>query len=216
MTGPPGSGAGSGGSGSGAGALSAETRQPGTVRANRLVLAAFGLVLAAAGVLTLLAGFGVFGRELRAQNVLDPSLDSFVAANPWYWPVVAVIAAIVALLCLWWLLIQARSDRVATIRVSEDRIAGSTSLDAAAFTRAIEAEIAGYRGVRRVSAHLSGSPDRFRSTVRVSLDGRVDAGEVYDQVVGQAIPKARQALSAAELPCRLEFDLPKVGGRDIH
>lgn len=196
-------------------ALSAETRQPGTVRANRILLAVLGVLLLGVGVLALLAGLGVFGQRLRLQFVLAPSIEQFVAASPWYWSVVAVVAAVVALLCLWWLLIQTRSNRVSTIRVSEDRSAGSTFLDAGAFTSALEAEIGTYRGVSRVGAHLSGTPNRYRATVRVALDGRIDAGDIHDRIVGQALPKARQALSTTQLPCRLEFELPKSSTRDI-
>lgn len=200
---------------SGPAALSAETRQPGTVRTNRILLAVLGLLLLTVGVLALLAGFGVFGQRLRTQFVLDPSIEEFVAASPWFWSVVAVGAAIVALLSLWWLLIQTRSNRVSTIRVSEDRTAGSTYVAAGAFTNALETEIGSYRGVGRVGAHLSGTPHRYRATVRVTLDGRIDAGEVHDRIIGQALPMARQALSVTELPCRLEFELPKADTRDI-
>lgn len=197
-------------------ALSAESRQPGTVRTNRAVLAALGLLILGAGVLALLVGFGVFGQRLRAQTVIGPDTERFVAASsPWFWTVVAIAAAIVAVLCLWWLLIQARSNRVSTIRISDDSSQGETALDASAFTDALQSEIGSYRGVSRVSAHLSGSPDRYRTTVRVALDGRVDAGDVYDAIIGQALPRARQALSAAALECRLEFELPKSGTRDI-
>ncbi|MEJ7772470.1 MAG: hypothetical protein WKF51_11265 [Geodermatophilaceae bacterium] len=200
---------------SGPAALSAETRQPGTVRANRILLAALGVLLLGVGVLALLAGFGAFGQRLRLQFVLAPSIEQFVAASPWYWSVVAVVAAVVALLCLWWLLIQTRSDRVSAIRVSEDRTAGSTFLDAGAFTSALEAEIGTYRGVSRVGAYLSGTPNRYRATVRVALDGRIDAGEIHDRIVGQALPMARNALSVTELPFRLEFELPKSTTRNI-
>lgn len=200
---------------SGRAGLSAETRQPGTVRTNRVVLGMLGLLPLAAGSFALLAGFGVFGQRLRGQFVLPSSVDEFVAASPWFWSAVAVVAAVVALLCFWWLSLQVRSDRVSAILISDDRAAGSTSLDAAAFTDALETEIGSYRGVRAVAAHLSGNPHRYRATVKVSLDGRIDAGEIHDRIVGQALPMARGALAVTDLPCRLEFELPKVAARDI-
>lgn len=200
---------------SGPNALSAETRQPGTVRTNRIVLGVLGLFLLGSGVFALLAGLGVLGRSLRLQFLLPPSVDEFVATNPWFWWAVAGAAAILALLCFWWLSIQVRSDRVSAILVSDDRTAGSTSLDANAFTDALEAEVGSYRGVKAVSAYLSGSPHRYRTTVRVALDGRIDAGDIHDRILGQALPMARGALSVTDLPCRLEFELPKESARDI-
>lgn len=196
-------------------ALSAETRQPGTVRANRAVLALFGLLMLLGGAFALLAGLGVFGPRLESQFVLPPSLDEFVARSPWFWSAVAAIAVLVAVLSFRWLSIQVRSDRLSAILIPGDGTTGSTSLDASAFTEALETEISGYRGVTGVSAHLSGNPHRYRATVRVSLDGRIDAGEIQDRIVGQALPMAREALSVPDLPCRLEFDLPKVAARDI-
>lgn len=196
-------------------ALAAQTRQPGTVRTNRSVLAFLGLLLLAVGVLTLLVRFGVFGAALPDQPVLGPAVTDFVARTAWFWPVVAVAAGIIALLCLWWLLVQGRSNRINSVRISEDAGDGPTTLAADALTDALEHEIGSYRGVRVVRSHVSTPSGGYLVSIRVGLDGRVTADEVLLGITAGAIPHARQAISAPDLPFRIEFELPKTAMRGV-
>lgn len=195
--------------------LSPETRQPGTVRTNRVVLALIGLILLAAGALALLVRFGVFGPDLAAEPVLGSDVVDFVDRSGWFWLVVGAVAAVLALLSLCWLLIQARSNRLGTVRIVEDTGGGPTILAAGALTDALEAEIAGCRGVHGVAAHLSEPSSGRLISIRVALDGRVSAAAVYEELSSTAIPHARQAVSAPELSVRVEFELPKVRTRDL-
>lgn len=196
-------------------ALPGETRAPGTVRVNRVILVLLGLLLTLAGAAGLAAGLGLFGRRLTQQPVLDPATEDFAAANGWFWPVVAVAGGVLALLCLWWLLRQARSNRVSELRLVTDPRRGHTDLAAGALTGALESEVGGYRGVARTSAHLSGSSTTPHLTMSVTLDGRVEPAELHTRIAHEALAHARSALGRDDLPTRLELNLPSARRRDV-
>ncbi|PRY50647.1 hypothetical protein LY71_103211 [Geodermatophilus tzadiensis] len=196
-------------------ALLPRTRARGVVRANRVVLALLGLLLAAAGAAALAVVLGLFGSRLADRPVLDTPVAGFVDARPWAWPVVGVAGALLALLCLRWLLAQARSDRVTRLPLARDPRRGDTELDAAALTGAVEDEVEGYHGVTRARAGLSGAATAPLLTLTVTLDGRVDAGELHTRVVDSAIAHARQALGRPDLPARVELVLPRRTRRDV-
>jgi hypothetical protein len=201
--------------GRGRATLAAETRAPGAVRVNRAVLTVLGLLLAAAGAAGLAAALGVFGRRLSDQPVLGPAVEDFVAANRWFWPVVAIAAGLLALLCLWWLLLQARSNRVSQVRLATDPQRGYTDLTARALTDAVSDEIEGYHGVTHAAAHLFGTSIPPKLSLTVALDGRVGPAEIHRRITAEAIPHARQALGTDQLPTRLELQLPRAQRRDI-
>ena len=195
--------------------LAPETRAPGTVRVNRTFFTVLGLLLAAAGAAGLATALGLFGRRLSDQSVLGPAVEDFVAANRWFWPVVAIVAGLLALLCLWWLLLQARSDRVSRVRLATDPRRGTTELTTRALTQALIGEIEGYHGVTRAAAHISGTSAAPTLSLTVALDGRVEPAEIHRRITAEAIPHARQALSTDQLPARLELQLPRTQPRDV-
>ncbi len=195
--------------------LAAETRAPGTVRVNRTFFTVLGLLLAAAGAAGLATALGLFGRRLSDQPVLGPTVEDFVAANRWFWPVLAIAAGLLALLCLWWLLLQTRSNRISELRLVTDPQRGHTDLTTRALTHALIDEIEGYHGVTRATAHLSGTSAAPKLSLTVALDGRVGPAEIHRRIAAEAIPHARQALSTDHLPTRLELQLPRTQHRDV-
>jgi hypothetical protein len=195
--------------------LAAETRAPGTVRVNRTVFTVLGLLLAAAGAAGLATALGLFGRRLSDQPVLGPAVEGFIAANRWFWPVVAIAAGLLALLCLWWLLLQAHSNRISELRLATDPQRGYTDLTTRALTHAVIGEIEGYHGVTRATAHVTGTSTAPKLSLTVALDGRVGPAEIHRRITAEAIPHARQALSADHLPTRLELQLPRAQHRDV-
>ena len=82
-------------------------------RLNRVLLTLLALVLLAAGTAGLLFGLGVFGQDRASSLVLSRDVVRFVREQaPWFWPLVAVLLAVVALLALRWLVQQVRTDRI--------------------------------------------------------------------------------------------------------
>lgn len=194
--------------------LAAETRAPGTVAANRAVLGLLGLLLTLAGAAGLATGLGLFGRRRSDLPVLSAEAEE-VAATGWFWPAIAVAGGLLALLCLWWLLVQARSNRIGELRLVTDPQRGHTDLAASGLADALTTEIEDYRGVSRASAHVTGAPTAPRVSLTVTLDGRVEPAEVHRRVVEEAVVHARTALSRESLPVRLELQLPRAHQRDV-
>ena len=174
-----------------------------------------GLLLAAAGAAGLATALGLFGRRLSDQPVLGPTVEDFVTDNPWFWPVVAIAAGLLALLCLWWLLLQTRSNRISELRLVTDPQHGHTNLTTRALTQALIGEIEGYHGVTRAAAHISGTSAAPTLSLTVALDGRVGPAEIHRRITAEAIPHARQALGTDQLPTRLELQLPRAQRRDV-
>ncbi|MGR7027876.1 hypothetical protein [Geodermatophilus sp. URMC 62] len=108
-----------------------------------------------------------------------------------------------------------RSDRVGGLPLSRDAERGYTDLDATAVTGAVADEVEGHRGVTRARAGLSGARTAPLLTLTVTLDGRVDAGELHHRVVHGAVAHARQALGRPDLPARVELVLPPGARRDV-
>jgi hypothetical protein len=195
-------------------ALPPRTRAPRVVRANRVIIGLIGLILLLAGVAGLLAGFGVFGSTLKNEAVLSGRVDRFTE-RAWFWPTLAALTAIIALLALWWLIAQLRTDRLRGIDLRPSGRDGQTYLRGDAITDAIEKEVESYRGVSRTRARLSGTHTAPRLTLIVTLDGRVSAGEVRHRVEEQALDHARRALETDRLPTRVDLLLPRATQRNI-
>lgn len=196
-------------------ALPPRTRAPRVVRANRVIIGLIGLILLLTGVAGLLAGFGVFGSTLEDEAVLSGRVDRFTERQDWFWPALAGLAAILALLALWWLIAQLRTDRLRGIDLRPSGRDGQTYLQGDAITSAIEEEIESYRGVSRTQARLSGTRTAPRLTLVVTLDGRVGVGEIRHRVEEQALDHARRALEIDWLPARVDLVLPRATQRNV-
>jgi len=197
-----------------ASALAPVTRTPGAVRTNRAVLIVLGLLLLALGVLGTLLGLGVLGSAQADRTVVDAAVDE-VARMGWFWPVVGVVALLIAVLSARWLVAQAKTDRLSRIRLDDDQQTGRTLIDGSAITHAVEDEVGDLPGVTRASAHLSGSPSAPSLHLRVKLDGRVDPAQVHRAVTGTTLPHLRQALELDRLPTRVELDIPRENARSL-
>ncbi|MCO7218360.1 alkaline shock response membrane anchor protein AmaP [Klenkia sp. PcliD-1-E] len=195
--------------------LPTETRSPGAVRTNRLLLVLAGVLLLTAGLLTLALGTGLLNPPAQDQAVLNHVADTWLTSHSWVWWPIAAGGVLLMVLCAWWLLAQARSNRVSTLRIGERTGQGRTTIAASALTDAIEADVETYRGVTRARAHLSGTISAPTLTLTVALDGRVDVDQVQQQVSEQALTHARTALGVASLPTRLELTVPRTTARDV-
>ena len=178
--------------------------------ANRSRLTFLGLALLIGGLAGLAVSYGFLGKSLRHKPVFGTRVHD-LAAHDWFWIIVAVVAAIVAVECLRWLAHQFGSDRVGDVQVESDRSHGSTVLSSSAVTSAVADEVGGYRGVDRATAHLRGSGGAPVLVLRATLDDAADLGAIRDQVVAGAVTHARHVLDDPELPARVEF---RLGGHD--
>lgn len=169
---------------------------------NRTVLALLGLVLLAAGGLGLAYSFGAFGTGQRP--VLPQSMRDYASDQGWFWWAVAGVCLLLALIGLWWLLAQLKTDRVGRLDLTTDDRDGVTTLHAGAVTDAVEAEVEGLRGVAGVSASLIERRGR-RLTLAVDLAEYADIAEVRTEVEDRVVAHARQAVDDPALPVDVEL-----------
>lgn len=177
-----------------------------TARLDRFLLTLLGLLLAAAGALGLLVGFGVFGNRLRNKPVLDNFLSDFVGSNGhWLWPVIALVGLLLGYLALRWLLAQLRPTGVRDLQLEPRATTGHTELVGAAVTDAVTDEINGYRGVAGASVRLVGDDVDPELHLRVQMNARADVAALRRRIENDAVAHARQALDNPQLPVQLDL-----------
>ncbi len=169
---------------------------------NRTLTAFLGLLLLVAGGLGLAYSFGAFGtgeRPLLPQPVRDYAGD-----QSWFWWAVAGVCLLLALLGLWWLLAQLRTDRLSRVDLTTDDRDGLTTVHSGAVTDAVEAEVQGLRGVTGASAGLIERRGR-RLTLTVDLAEYADIADVRHAIEDRVVAHARQALDDPDLLVDVEL-----------
>jgi hypothetical protein len=178
-------------------------------RTNRIMLTLLALVLTAAGVAGALAGFGVFGQATKHDVLISGQLRNYFGRHgDWLWPVIAVVAAIIALLALRWLLaLLFSTDRAGDLPLTGDRSAGRTTLSAAALTDAVSSEIDSYPGVDSARARLIGDPLAPTLVISATLEESANLPGLRRRIEDNAVRHARQALDNPALPVRLDLTI---------
>ncbi|WP_055590052.1 hypothetical protein [Peterkaempfera griseoplana] len=181
-------------------------------RTNRIALGLIGAALLAGGLLAVLHGAGVFSSAAPDTALLVPYERHYAAASLWLWPLVGLVAALVAVAAVAWALAQLRPDGVRALSLEADRRQGATRLSAPAVTHALETEIESYEGVQRARAHLVHSARYPRLALRVRLAPGADLPRVRARVERQAMDHLREVLDQEQLPARISFHA--AGRRD--
>jgi hypothetical protein len=180
---------------------------------NRVVVGLLGLALLAVGGLGLAYGSGAFGT--RPHPVLPAGMRDYARAQPWFWWAVAGACLVVALLGLWLLLAQLRTDRVGKLDLTTDDRDGLTTVHAGALTDAVATEAEGLRGVTGASAHLRDRRGR-RLSLSVDLADHADIAEVRTTLEDRVVAHARQVLDDPQLPVDVELRPgARSGGRGL-
>ena len=178
-------------------------------RTNRVMLTLFAFALTAAGVAGALAGLGAFGRDTKHEVLAPDEVSDYFGRNgDWLWPLIALVAAVIALLALRWLLaLLFSTDRAGDLPLTGDRSGGRTTLSAAALTDAVASEIHSYSGVQSARARLVGDPLAPTLVVTATLEESADLAGLRQRIEANAIRHARQALDNPELPVRLDLTM---------
>lgn len=166
---------------------------------NRTVLTAVGLPLVLGGGYSLARGAGL------ARTVgHDPTavvVPAGIAVAGWAPYAVIASAAVVGLLCLWWLLAQfPRRDGDPTWQLGSDVAHGTTRLETAAAATAFAAEVTTYEGVSRAKAVIFGDRGDARVHLRIDVDGSASVRALRDRIDTVALPRLRGALELDVLP----------------
>jgi hypothetical protein len=180
-------------------------------RTNRTLLTLLGLVLLLGGVALIVAGTNVFGANFSRRHLLNNPAAHYAGTHSnWFWPAIAVVAFLLALLALRWLAAVLRPQpRAGDIAIASAPATGRTQLDSGALRDALTGEIETYRGVDNVRIQVLGSSDapRLAVTIRATRDSNLVA--LRRRLETQALQHARQALDAPRLPVRLDLDVTK-------
>jgi hypothetical protein len=191
-----------------------------TRRGNRLGLALVGIILFIGGSAAVARGAGLFGRAELGRHAVDAgarlltvSETRYVDHAGWLWSVVAALAVLVALLCLRWLVVQARVERAGLLQVEADRTYGATTVDTSALVDAVEQEIAGYPGVARVRGRLSGDLASPELHLVIGLEEHASPPRIRQRVTDSALAHLRQALELDALPTRITLRVDAAGRR---
>ncbi|GGU98788.1 hypothetical protein GCM10010182_14450 [Actinomadura cremea] len=167
-------------------------------RANRTGLILLGVVLLGAGGTGLARGAGLFGAE--TTPVLSSGVRSFAEDNAWFWPVIAAVAVVLALLGVLWLIGQIRTHRVPELALEPDPRGGKTRLSARAVTGALQREIEEYPGVRRVRARLLGTSRDPELRLNVTYGQRADPADLRRRIQEEGVPRLCAALERDTVP----------------
>lgn len=170
-----------------------------TSHVNRTGLAIVGVLLLAAGVLALLRALDVAPGVLGAAGapVTDQATRDFAAEQGWFWPVLAAVLVIVALLALWWLSAQTRADALRTIRLDAGPD-GTSRMPASAASGALAEDLGRSPYVTQVRAGYQGSANRPHLDLAVTMDPAADPQAVRERL-DAALDRQRRALEAPDL-----------------
>ena len=176
-----------------------------TSRLNHVLLTLVGLVLLAGGAYLVLRHLGRLGaRQPAHDHVYDHSEAHWLHDHKWIWLVVAAVVIVIGLIAVRWLLVQVRLDRIRTLRIDRDlHAAGHTRMAADVLTDAIETDVLTYPGVTRVRAVLVGAVDAPEIVLRVQTRPLAELGTAFGRIVSDALPAARTALDAPDLPAQV-------------
>ena len=170
-------------------------------RLNRVLLSLLAVVLLATGIAGLLFGLGAFGQDRANSLVLSRDVVQFVPEQArWFWPLVAVLLVLLALLALRWLLQQLRTDRLGDLDLTEHRNRGETHVDAAAVTEALVDATQRCPGVDSAAARIVRVRHRDRLVLHVRLADRADIAEVRRQLATGPLTDLRHVLGEATCP----------------
>jgi hypothetical protein len=185
-------------------------------RLNRTLLTVLGLLLLAAGALGLALGWGAFGDDLAGDPVLGPAIEDFVArSEPWFWPLCALAALVLAYLGYRWLRAQLGFTPAKDSLGWQEEEQGYTRVRAGAATDALAADIEGQRGVRSASARLLDTGPEGELALQVDLHDDASVGGVRAYLEQQALPRFDSALEAESLPAHARLTLKPPAGRAL-
>jgi hypothetical protein len=185
-------------------------------RGNRVGLALIGLVLLAIGGLSLARGLGAFGVDAARRPVLERGTTALASGRPAFWPAVAAVGVVLALIGLAWLFTLMHLDRVRRIRLQAGA-SGVTEVEGAPVGRALADQVSTYPAVRRAHAVLRGRADAPRLDLGVTAGGPADLSDLVTKLHEEAVPDLRTTLGLNRLPTLVRLNVvPGRRTREVH
>lgn len=166
-------------------------------------------MLLLAGAAAVLLGSGLLAGVLPGIDPSVPVLGAPPAPPTWAAYAAIVVSVIVGLLCLRWLLAQTqRRPKTGTWALSTTGgTDGRTRIGSDRAADAVVADITGYPGVSKATAHLTGARGRPTLHLDVTADPDASVTELRQQIHDHAQPRLRQALDLDGLSARMVLRL---------
>ncbi|MEV5753629.1 hypothetical protein AB0L00_37900 [Actinoallomurus sp. NPDC052308] len=172
-----------------------------TARRNRIGLAVIGLILLLGGTTAFLRGLGLYPGVLGAERtpITDRATRSFVDGHVWFWAALAAVAVVIGVAALYWLITQAPTGALRTVRLESDRREGVTTLPARVVGDAFTSDLLDSPDVRSAAVTLAGTPARPRLSLTMTLEPDADPAGAKD-LIHPALRRLRQAMETPDLP----------------
>jgi len=175
---------------------------------DRTLTTLIGLVLLVVGVLAVLLGYGVFGQYRAQRPVLDPLVMAWIDTHPTAFRWIALgVGVLLLVLGLVWALRSLRPEPRPDVLMS-DAPGERLLVEHGAIADAIRYDAESIDGVSRARVRLVGTEHRPALRMSLSLEEGTDVRDVWADVDGRVLARARQAFGVSALPTavRLELD----------
>ncbi|MEV7815346.1 alkaline shock response membrane anchor protein AmaP [Streptomyces flaveolus] len=191
-------------------------------RLNRVLLALTGLTLLGGGLLILFAGVDVYRRwrltppagwPLTApQDVLLSTADRIRWSDQgwWWWPAVIAALALIALLALWWLVLQLLRPRPGAIPVGGTPPAQGVELRDRALGDAIATETSTLPGVQRARARVTGTARHPGARIDLTLGPHSSPRHTLSALCEGPLDHARRSTATDQLPTRVRLRVARL------
>jgi enamine deaminase RidA (YjgF/YER057c/UK114 family) len=184
-----------------------------SVAGDRTLVILAGLVLLAVGVLVVLLGAGVFGVYRAQRPLIDPDISSWITANGTLARWIAIVGGIVLLVVgLTWAIRSLRPEPRPDVLLSG--VAGQRlTVEHSAIADAVRGDAEAIAGVSRARVRLVG--DELRPAMRMTLwlVEDADVRDVWAEVDGRVLARARQAFAVDALPTAIRIELDAAAAK---
>jgi len=160
---------------------------------NRVLLLVVGALLFVGGAYVLLRSFSTFGAEPARDQLVSTALRRRVRRNEdWFWPVVALGCAAIALAalgCLW--LQRPRTMPSDDLEYGDD--AHVTTVRSGALSRAVQDELEQQPAVESARVGIDRSPESTVVLARLTVEDGTSARTVATDILAPAVDHFREA-----------------------
>lgn len=176
---------------------------------NRAALGLVGLVLVVVGGAVLAVGLGASPPSWWIHDgphdvLLSTAERTRWRDEPWWWPAVFAVLALLVLLALWWLVVNLRRHRLHEVLVDTGDGAGAL-LRGRALEGVLTADAARLDGVAHARTHLTGRGHAPEAHVRLVLEPHVDPADALTHLTAEALVHARDSAALTSLPAKVRL-----------
>lgn len=174
---------------------------------DRALTTLLGLVLLALGVLVVLLGTGVFGVFRAQRPVVDPIVAVWTASHVPLTRLLLVVGGLVLLvLGLVWAVRALRPEPRPDVLL-DDTPGTRLRVRHTAVCEAVRADAETVPGVARARARMVGEEARPALRLALWLEEGTDVRDVWAEVDGRVLARARRAFEVSALPAAVRIEL---------